>query len=430
LDEIVSFSQERIYGRIRTSQWKKPGHVQRPKSKHPPLSARIDENLQGIWEQSGQRSDDIASLRKALIELREAIKAVDTGPIETQIELLKTVILKSYNVSNQGTSNSLECRLRDLGIPDRICKSRDVAEIDKLSKYLTICNDLVHLSRQSRTREHCQNFILETCAAFPPSQPPGASDPCFVHGEVQLIIFYERYPRASPPRAIGSSKSACFLCDLFIKNHGRFGVSHSHMKVYHKWTIPDEPWMPPQLRRRLKGVVKSMSNEMKTLLKRKIYHLNTAVESLAHVLLVERDSSTESSVLSPPGSIQVRLSNASSDTVVPGVETIAPSTNFSTHAFEDLPVRIDFSSDTTFCELSAGGVTYLFDFEVVNGSLYICNAASSVEYPGERVNTAQLALDEPVSIRTEPEASSLSFVAHADEEHAFRVTVTYLVSEH
>jgi len=424
LDEIVSFSQERIYGRIRTSQWKKPEHIRKSRSKHPPLSTRIDQNLQGIWGQSGKKSKGIASLRKALIELRDAIKAVDTGPIDAQIDLLKTLILKSHEVSNKKPFKSLESRLRKLGIPDRICQSREVAEIDKLSKYQTICNDLIRLSRQPRTREHCQNFLLEKCIAFPSSQPRGAADPCFVHGEVQLIIFYERHPRALPPRAIGSSKSACFLCDLFIKTHGHFGVSYSHMKLYPKWTIPDEAWMSPQLRRRLMSMVKVMNNELKMLLRKKMYYQNTAVESRAHVLLLERDSSTESSVLSPPGSIEVRLSSASSDTIVPS--PIPPTANCAVLGFEDLPVRIDFSSDTTFCELAAGGITYLFNFEVGNGSLHISNAVNLAEEREQRVNAAQLALDNPVSIQTEPEARHLSFVAHADEAHALRVAVTYL----
>ena len=182
--------------------------------------------------------------------------------------------------------------------------------------------------------------------------------------------------------------------------------------------------MSPQLRRRLMSMVKVMNNELKMLLRKKMYYQNTAVESRAHVLLLERDSSTESSVLSPPGSIEVRLSSASSDTIVPS--PIPPTANCAVLGFEDLPVRIDFSSDTTFCELAAGGITYLFNFEVGNGSLHISNAVNLAEEREQRVNAAQLALDNPVSIQTEPEARHLSFVAHADEAHALRVAVTYL----
>lgn len=408
------------------------------------MSTTIDQRLQDIWDQSGEKSNDFDSLRSALIELGEAIKAVDMGSVDLQQDLLKAMILKSCEVSNQGNSKSLESYLRDLRIPEHIYNSREVAEIDKISKYFTICNDLIRLGRQTRTREHCKDIRLETCTAFPESWPQGPDGPkCHVHGEVQLIIFYERYPRALPPRAIGSSKSACFLCDLFIKKHDRFGVSYSHMKLYPKWTIPDEPWMDSQLQTRLKSMVKAMSNDIKMLLRKKTYHLNTAMESRAHLLLVERDSSTESSVVSPPTSIQVRSNGASSETVVPSAvvnssvvpspvaaSPLAPTANFSELSLEDLPARIDFSSDTTYCELSAGGITYLFNFEAGSGSLHLSNANSSTEHQEERVNAAQLALGEVISMRTELEASSISFIAHADEEHAVRVTVTYLGSEH
>ena len=37
-----------------------------------------------------------------------------------------------------------------------------------------------------------------------------------VHAEVQLLLFYELNPAIRPPRIICSSKSACYLCNLFF----------------------------------------------------------------------------------------------------------------------------------------------------------------------------------------------------------------------
>jgi hypothetical protein len=76
------------------------------------------------------------------------------------------------------------------------------------------------------------------CEAPLPVTPFGSQDQCYVHGEVQLALCHERYPADLPPRALGSSKSACFLYDLFIKHDGKLGMSHSHMILYPKWTIP------------------------------------------------------------------------------------------------------------------------------------------------------------------------------------------------
>lgn len=41
------------------------------------------------------------------------------------------------------------------------------------------------------------------------------------------------------PRVICSSKSACFLCDLFIQLHGQYYVPRTHGVLYEKWTLPD-----------------------------------------------------------------------------------------------------------------------------------------------------------------------------------------------
>ncbi|KAL8884892.1 MAG: hypothetical protein Q9215_007151 [Flavoplaca cf. flavocitrina] len=61
-----------------------------------------------------------------------------------------------------------------------------------------------------------------------------------VHAEIQILLFYEQNPSRFPPRIIGSSKSACYLCDLFIQLHGHFQVPRSHGKLYDRWILPEE----------------------------------------------------------------------------------------------------------------------------------------------------------------------------------------------
>ncbi|KAL9116797.1 MAG: hypothetical protein Q9187_006674 [Circinaria calcarea] len=70
-----------------------------------------------------------------------------------------------------------------------------------------------------------------------------------VHAEIQLLFFYELNPGRLRPRVICSSKSACYLCDLFFKLHGRFYVPRTHGRLYHKWTFPDWHILVPEMRR-------------------------------------------------------------------------------------------------------------------------------------------------------------------------------------
>ena len=63
--------------------------------------------------------------------------------------------------------------------------------------------------------------------------------PWKIHAEIQLLFFYEQNLSIRHPRAICSSKSACYLCDLFIKIHGEFHTPRTHGRLYDKWILPE-----------------------------------------------------------------------------------------------------------------------------------------------------------------------------------------------
>ena len=70
-----------------------------------------------------------------------------------------------------------------------------------------------------------------------------------VHAEIQLLFFYELNPERTRPRTICSSKSACYLCDLFFKLHGQYYVPRTHGRLYYRWTLPDWHILLPGMRR-------------------------------------------------------------------------------------------------------------------------------------------------------------------------------------
>ena len=59
-----------------------------------------------------------------------------------------------------------------------------------------------------------------------------------IHAEIQLVFFYEQHDHLRRPRVICSSKSACYLCNLFIRLHGKFLLKRTHGVLYPKWTLP------------------------------------------------------------------------------------------------------------------------------------------------------------------------------------------------
>ena len=79
-----------------------------------------------------------------------------------------------------------------------------------------------------------------------------------VHAEIYLVFYYETHPEASVrPRVICSSKSACFLCNLFAQVHGCFYLPRTHGKLYTQWTLPTitSPSIPPHRQNEPKSII-------------------------------------------------------------------------------------------------------------------------------------------------------------------------------
>ena len=81
-----------------------------------------------------------------------------------------------------------------------------------------------------------------------------------VHAEIQLLLFYEMHSELPRPRVICSSKSACYLCDLFIRMHGAFTMPRTHGRIYDKWTLPDFKHGIPTRRQGELGIVVEQFN--------------------------------------------------------------------------------------------------------------------------------------------------------------------------
>lgn len=402
---------------MRCSRWDKPGYLYG--SGHPPLCSQIQNHLLKLGP---------GPLRSAVAELIESLRKVDMETSRNDLDLLKDVIHKSHHVSHHGESKSLESTLRRLGLSEAICESREVLEIDKLSKYLDLCNDLIRLSRQPSTRQFCQRMKLKICTSYPGSQPLGVAVECFVHGEVQLILFYERYPTFPPPRAIGSSKSACFLCDLFVKKHGGFGLSYSHMKLYPKWTIPEVPWMDSRQVQAFHGIVQAMDSDMKSLLKKKFYHCNTVMESRAHILQVVQGSEIASSLPSPAPSearlVGTRIQTPMIDTVVSAPRLTLDQFSSSLYYFQDLPVTVNISPNTVSCTLLAGKVDYIFDLEEIQRGQLLVNEWNERDRDSghPRVNVRELSVSQEC-LRTHEQ--NVTLYVHDAERCGLRVSMTW-----
>ena len=93
-----------------------------------------------------------------------------------------------------------------------------------------------------------------------------------VHAEIKLLFYYESYPNKAKPRVICANKSACYLCDLFLRVHGHFQVPSTFGKLNERWILPD--WLdtiPPERFPVLKTVIERFNSI-----------LDTQIEQLSH----------------------------------------------------------------------------------------------------------------------------------------------------
>jgi hypothetical protein len=68
-----------------------------------------------------------------------------------------------------------------------------------------------------------------------------AKTPWKVLAEIKLLFYYELHRTINRPRVLSSSKSACYLCNLFINIHGDFFTPRTHGRLYDRWILPDWP---------------------------------------------------------------------------------------------------------------------------------------------------------------------------------------------
>ncbi|KAF5874763.1 putative zf-mynd domain-containing protein [Botrytis fragariae] len=234
---------------------------------------------------------DKPSLRSSLCvnlsELCQKIESFTFSSEDRQTDQLTAVILAAHKVSTTANNPSLESQLQMKGIDFDLSHRRTVFQIDKISRYLDISNDLVDFSWKIRYNGSFRNIRLEVCTA--PKAHYHNDQILHVHSKIQLISFYEQYPARLHPRCIGSSKSACFLCDLFIRKHKLYRISHSHGRLYPKWTVPEGDYVNEEMNLRFSEILKDMSQEMlqikRTFVRRPGYEGNGA-ESRLHLLIL------------------------------------------------------------------------------------------------------------------------------------------------
>lgn len=220
-----------------------------------PLWERIDQILKSLGYSTTY--GDVISRLEAFVSKARALK---NKPDEARLRVqISSIVRSCAEVSYSGDYKSLEEQLETIRHGHW---TKDYIQIAKLARYFGLCRDLGKLAQRLSFRGTTKAITLERLRASEAEKPAGALKPCYVHAEVQLLLYYEQYPSNKLPRVIGCSKSACFLCDMLIKRLGNYQISCSHGRLYNRWTITDESWMSVERALYFRDLLQTMTTEI------------------------------------------------------------------------------------------------------------------------------------------------------------------------
>lgn len=267
--------------------------------------------------------------------------------------------------SSTSSRQSMESQLRSAmaALPEAGRKA--VYQIDKLARYKRMSRDLIKLAAGS-SRKIFRNLTIEHIRSPEPRIPAGASEMCSVHAEIQLILHYETHSHHPRPRAIGCSKSACYLCDLFISRHGRYRISFAHRRLYPKWTIPNTRFSNLDHAESIREVVRGMTGEMERLVNLgRSSALCAPIESKACLPLSSGLSTEENG--GENGAKEERVSAGSASSATLTLAWYDRSRSTLRLGDEHLPFSQELPITCGAVQLTLGTLTVFFDFQKAPG---------------------------------------------------------------
>ena len=241
---------------------------------------------------------------QSLFNTLETISKSSSSDIEKQ-EIVRDITLAAHELA---VAIDLKEALRTyLGDPN--LKNHLPEAIGKLGRYYSASSELVSAARDKRCHVfhdiHVESVQIRVTASV-------GEVNCKVHAEIQLLFWYELHPDRPRPRVICSSKSACYLCNLFFQLHGGFAVPRTHGKLYPRWVLPY--WLQFPAQRQVE--LRSLATQLKAVLDNRIliasrsakgpcYHPN---ESVLHHHAIWPSSSALSGQLTPQPSTSTSTS--------------------------------------------------------------------------------------------------------------------------
>ncbi|KAL8766740.1 MAG: hypothetical protein Q9209_006562 [Squamulea sp. 1 TL-2023] len=309
--QIVMLDEPRILSRLRSRHAVRSPKTRGKPSLLPLLSKTIHDpsiherdgvtknsltSVQSYSKQLSERFADFEEVRdcdstknaslNVLVDVLILISGFDIVSLQTVLESssLLDPSLKAYlplALSKLGRYHRTACDLIDAARSSQYTLFRRISvqaikkpelDMDIIAGHSTgFDQTLQRVTRSSPKYRHTSynQESVSTARANFQSRVNNCTTPWKVHAEIQLLLFYQQATPLNRPRIIGSSKSACYLCDLFIQRHGQFQVPRTHGRLYDRWIIPE--WSINE--RSTTGYLRSAVDRLNAALEAKIIYI-------------------------------------------------------------------------------------------------------------------------------------------------------------
>ncbi|KAL9099809.1 MAG: hypothetical protein Q9163_004744 [Psora crenata] len=285
VEEMIALNRGRIYSRLRSRHAKRS----RKNRDKPPIVHRLAEAVSSVSALNTLMPCSMAELERVRAQVEElqrlymeleALTKEQARSRESH-QILKGLLRVAHSLASQNNLAKLIDFIPNSGKGGQNVKSSLPIAVGKLGRYYSACRFLIIAARRLPIFRSMRVEIVELRpAAVAPSYATQSSSSLYatldrilgpdmeqwmqkraqlitskeaefcrqlaappntykIHAEIQILFYYEMHPELRPPRVICSSKSACFLCDLFIKAHAKFYVARTHGVLYDKWILPD-----------------------------------------------------------------------------------------------------------------------------------------------------------------------------------------------
>lgn len=251
MSNIVDLNRDKLWARLGSAKYKHPEKWQA--RDFAPLANRLKEFVKLTRASNLVRKDaQLSTFLQQLAHLQAAIKFANDAAPKIEHRALVRVVKSAHLVA---AGSSLKRRLDALGYTKDLTERKEVRQTQALANYWRVCLRLTAVARR-----YPRPFSSLTIRSL--ARDPASSKTRNVHAEVQLLYHHELETQAISPRFIGASKKACFLCDVFLRAYGGYGVSGTHGELYKRWTVPERNGMNSAVLAHIQRAIQTVSKDI------------------------------------------------------------------------------------------------------------------------------------------------------------------------